>query len=72
MTRKLQFKRYANTVVNSTTGAAGELIVDTMKKIKRMLNQPHEHACMDAIITVFEQLEYLYQLGLVLLLVCEA
>ena len=32
MSRKLQFKRYANTVVNSTTGAAGELIVDTTNK----------------------------------------
>jgi hypothetical protein len=29
MSRTLQFKRYANTVVANTTGAPGELIVDT-------------------------------------------
>jgi len=34
-----------------------EVIIETMRRIKRMLNQPHEHACMDAIITVFEQLD---------------
>lgn len=34
-----------------------EIIVDTMRKIKKLLGQPHEHACMDAIITVFEQLD---------------
>jgi hypothetical protein len=34
-----------------------ELILDTMKRIKRSLNQTHEHACIDAIITVFEQLD---------------
>lgn len=36
-----------------------DLIVETMRKIKRSLNQPHEHACIDAIITVFEQLDEL-------------
>jgi hypothetical protein len=33
MARTLQFKRYANTVVANTTGAAGELIVDTTNNI---------------------------------------
>jgi hypothetical protein len=33
MSRTLQFKRYANTVVANTTGAAGELIVDTTNNI---------------------------------------
>lgn len=36
-----------------------DLIVETMRKIKRSLSQPHEHACIDAIITVFEQLDEL-------------
>jgi hypothetical protein len=33
MSRTLQFKRYANTVVANTTGAAGELIVETTNNI---------------------------------------
>ncbi len=33
MARTLQFKRYANTVVANTTGAAGELIVETTNNI---------------------------------------
>jgi len=32
MSRTLQFKRYANTVVANTTGANGELIIDTTNK----------------------------------------
>ena len=32
MSRTLQFKRYANTVVANTTGASGELIIDTTNK----------------------------------------
>ena len=34
-----------------------DVILETLKKIKRMLNQPHEHSCIDAITTVFEQLD---------------
>lgn len=34
-----------------------DVILETLKKIKRSLNQPHEHACIDAIVTVFEQLD---------------
>jgi hypothetical protein len=33
MSRTLQFKRYANTVVANTTGAAGELIIETTNNI---------------------------------------
>jgi hypothetical protein len=33
MSRTLQFKRYANTVIANTTGAAGELIIDTTNNI---------------------------------------
>lgn len=32
-------------------------ILELMKRIKRLLNQPHEQACIDAIITVFEQID---------------
>jgi hypothetical protein len=32
-------------------------ILEVLKKIKKLLNQVHEHACMDAIITVFEQID---------------
>lgn len=34
-----------------------DVILETMKRIKRLLNQPHEHACIDAITTVFEQID---------------
>ena len=30
-----------------------------MKKIKSNLNRPHEHACIDAIVTVFDQIDEL-------------
>lgn len=33
MSRTLQFKRYANTVVANTTGAAGEIIIETTNNI---------------------------------------
>ena len=33
MSRTLQFKRYANTVVANTTGASGEIIIDTTNKL---------------------------------------
>ena len=32
-------------------------ILELMKRIKRLLNQPHEQSCIDAIITVFEQID---------------
>lgn len=32
-------------------------IIEVLKKIKISLNQPHEQACMDAILTVFEQID---------------
>lgn len=34
-----------------------DLVLDMLKKIKRSLNQQHEQACIDAIITVFEQID---------------
>jgi hypothetical protein len=34
-----------------------DMIIETLKKIKRQLNQQHEHACIDAISTVFEQID---------------
>ena len=34
-----------------------ELILNMMKKIKRNLYQPHEQSCIDAIITVFNQID---------------
>ncbi len=34
-----------------------DVILEIMKRIKRLLNQPHEHACIDAITTVFEQID---------------
>jgi hypothetical protein len=32
-------------------------IMKVLKKIKQQVSQPHEHACMDAIITVFDQID---------------
>jgi hypothetical protein len=34
-----------------------DLILEMLKKIKKTLNQQHEQACIDAIITVFEQID---------------
>lgn len=34
-----------------------EVVLETLRKIKRSLNQEHEHACVDAIVTVFEQID---------------
>lgn len=33
------------------------VILEVMKKIKKSLNHQHEHACIDAIITVFDQID---------------
>jgi len=33
------------------------VILEVMKKIKCNLNRPHEHACIDAIVTVFDQID---------------
>ena len=39
--------------------AAGhrDTILEMLKKIKKMLSQAHEQSCIDAIITVFEQID---------------
>jgi hypothetical protein len=34
-----------------------DVILEMLKKIKKSLNQSHEQACIDAIITVFEQID---------------
>lgn len=34
-----------------------DVVLELMKKIKKSVDQPHEQACIDAIITVFEQVD---------------
>lgn len=34
-----------------------DVVLELLKKIKRTVDQPHEQACIDAIITVFEQVD---------------
>jgi hypothetical protein len=61
--KSAEAEMYHSTMIGSTPEdqmvKAGhrDVILETMRKIKKMLNQNHEQACIDAIITVFEQLD---------------
>jgi hypothetical protein len=61
--KSAEAEMYHSTMIGSTPEdqmvEAGhrDVILETMRKIKKMLNQNHEQACIDAIITVFEQLD---------------
>lgn len=61
--KSAEAEMYHSTMIGSTPEdqmvEAGhrDVILETMRKIKKMLNQTHEQACIDAIITVFEQLD---------------
>lgn len=61
--KSAEAEMYHNMIVASTPEeqiiefGRKDMIIETLKKIKRQLNQQHEHACIDAISTVFEQID---------------
>jgi hypothetical protein len=61
--KSAEAEMYRNSQIGSTPedqmieALKRDSILEVLKKIKKLLNQVHEHACMDAIITVFEQID---------------
>lgn len=61
--KSAEAEMYRNSQIGSTPedqmidALQRDSILEVLKKIKKLLNQVHEHACMDAIITVFEQID---------------
>lgn len=61
--KSAEAEMYRNSQIGSTpedkmVGALQrDSILEVLKKIKKMLNHAHEHSCMDAITTVFEQID---------------
>jgi hypothetical protein len=61
--KSAEAEMYRNSQISSTPedqmidALQRDSILEVLKKIKKLLNQVHEHACMDAIITVFEQID---------------